>query len=85
MGVVSGIVVFVIVWWTVLFAVLPWGNRPPAEPETGHAPSAPSNPRLLRKFAATTLITLILWLAIFAAIESGLVSFRDIAQGLRTE
>ena len=83
MGLISGVVVFVILWWTVLFTVLPWGNRAPAEPEQGHAPSAPKNPRLLRKFAITTGITVVLWLVIFAVIESGLISFRDMAQGIR--
>ena len=85
MGLVSGVVVFVILWWTVLFAVLPWGNRPVEEPEPGHAPSAPKNPRLWRKFAATTAVTLVLWLAVFALVEFGVVSFRDIAQGIRAE
>ena len=83
MGVVSGIVVFVILWWTVLFTVLPWGNRAPAEPELGHAPSAPRNPHLWRKFAATTAITVVLWLVVFAVVEAELISFRDIAQGIR--
>ena len=83
MGLISGVVVFVILWWTVLFTVLPWGNRAPTEPEPGHAPSAPKNPRLWRKFAVTTAITVVLWLIIFAVIESGLISFREIAQGIR--
>jgi predicted secreted protein len=82
MGWVSGVVVFFITWWTVLFAVLPWGNKPPEEPEPGHAPSAPAKPRLLLKFGITTVITAVIWLIIFALIESDLISFRDMARGM---
>ena len=41
MGLISGTLVYVIIWWLVLFMVLPWGNRPPDVVEDGHASSAP--------------------------------------------
>lgn len=82
MGIVSGIVVFVIVWWTVLFAVLPWGVTVAEEPETGHAPSAPTQPRLGKKFLVTTVITAVIWLIVFAVVESDLLSIRDWAKSL---
>ncbi len=82
MGLVSGIIVFLITWWVVLFAVLPWGNRPPDEVTEGHAPSAPAKPRLLLKFAVTTAITGLIWLALFGLAESGLISFREWARTL---
>lgn len=81
MGWFTGIIVFVIVWWVVIFMVLPWGARPPETPEPGHAPSAPEHPRLLRKVLATTAITAVVWLAIFAAVESELISFRELVGG----
>ena len=37
----SGILVFVVLWWLVIFAVLPWGVRIPDKAEAGHADSAP--------------------------------------------
>lgn len=67
---------FVIVWWLVLFMVLPFGARPPDEVEPGTTPSAPAKPRLGLKFAITTLIALILTGAITWAIESGLIGLR---------
>ena len=81
MGWFTGVIVFVIVWWVVIFMVLPWGARPPETPETGHAPSAPENPRLLRKVLITTGISAVVWLMIFAAVETDLVSFRELAGG----
>jgi len=77
MGIVSGITVFVITWWVVLIAVLPFGVRPPDEPGEGHAPSAPEKPMLGKKFLWTTLITIVIWTAIFVAVESDIYSFRD--------
>jgi len=72
----GGIVVYVIVWWMVLFAVLPWGNRPPEAPEPGHATSAPEKPRLLLKFGVTTLIATVIFLGVWWLIESDLISLR---------
>jgi len=79
MGWVSGIVVFLITWWVVLFAVLPWGVRPPDEPEPGHASGAPARPRIWMKFAVTTVVAAVIWLGIYALITSGWISFRDMA------
>jgi predicted secreted protein len=72
----GGIVVYVIVWWMVLFAVLPWGNRPPEAPEPGHATSAPEKPRLLLKFGVTTLIATVIFLGVWWLMESDLISLR---------
>ena len=72
----SGVLVYVIIWWTVLFAVLPWGVRVPENPAAGHATSAPEHPLLWRKAAITTLISAVLWLAAYALIESDLIPLR---------
>lgn len=73
----TGILVFVIVWWMVLFTVLPWGNRPPDDVGEGHADSAPEKPRLLIKALVTTLIAALIWCAVYWVIGSGLVTFRE--------
>ncbi|GAB5469027.1 MAG: hypothetical protein Kilf2KO_20570 [Rhodospirillales bacterium] len=70
------ILVFFIIWWVVLFAVLPWGARPPERSELGHASSAPERPMLWRKAAATTGITIVLFLIAYWLIESDFLSFR---------
>ena len=62
----SGIVVYVVAWWLVFFAVLPWGVRRDAEAKQGHDPGAPANPRLWLKAGVTTVIagvlTYLFWL-----------------------
>jgi len=53
-----GIAIYFIVWWTVLFAVLPIGVRTSEEAgektTPGNAESAPHMPNLLPKMVATT-------------------------------
>jgi predicted secreted protein len=85
MGVATGIVVFLIIWWTVLFAVLPFGADPEENPRTGHSTSAPKRPRLLLKAAVTTGITAMLWVIVYAAIEINVLDFREWANELPTD
>lgn len=77
MGWISGIAVYVIIWWLVIFVVLPWGVQTVGAEDIsrGHAPSAPRRPRILLKTAVTTLVAAVLWLIVFAIIESGVISF----------
>ncbi len=72
----EGLVTFIIIWWMVLFTVLPWGVRIPANPEKGHATSAPTRPRLWLKLAVTSGIALLLWAVAYWLAASDLISFR---------
>ena len=76
MSIVGGIVTYAIIWWLVLFIVLPWGNRPDKSPESGHVASAPARPRIGLKFLVTTAISALIFLIVWATIESGWISFR---------
>ena len=73
---VTGIVVYLIIWWTVLFAVLPIGVRTQGEDGAvvpGTPESAPTAPRLLRVVLLTTLISALLFAGAWAAVKYGLV------------
>ncbi len=70
----SGIMIYVLLWWVVLFTVLPWGNRPLDNPEPGHAPSAPANPRLGLKAAITSAIAGAIWILVFLTMEYGWIT-----------
>jgi len=83
MGPITTAAVFFTVWWTVLFAVLPWGVRTPAQTEPGMADSAPEKPKLLLKFAVTTALSAAITLAIWLVADSGLISFREMTKGMR--
>lgn len=85
MGWVSGIVVFLLVWWTALFCILPWGNRPDENPDIANAKSAPANARIRQKFMVTTLVSALIWLMIYGLIQSGVISFREMAAVIAAE
>ena len=72
----TGIMAYAIIWWTVLFAILPWGNRPPEVPEKGHAASAPAKPRLLIKFAITSVVSGVIFLLLLWLLKSNLIELR---------
>lgn len=73
----TGVILFVIIWWMVFFAVLPIGNRPVENPEPGHEPGAPAKPRLLLKMAVTTGIAAVLFVAARLVIGSGLITLQS--------
>jgi predicted secreted protein len=77
MTLVTGIVLYIIIWWTVLFTMLPIGVRVPQNPEPGIATSAPEHPRILKKVIWTSLVSVVVWLLIYALIHSGLVSLGE--------
>ncbi len=82
MNLISGVAVFFIIWWVVLFAVLPWGARSAHEAneevEQGHAASAPLEPMLGRKFAVTTVIAVVVFAIFYVVSTNGLITLDDI-------
>ena len=79
MGWFTGIIVFLLTWWTLLFAVLPFGHTRGVD----GTPVKHSN--IKKKFVWTTLVSMGVWLVIFAIIESDIISFQDMAQEMIEE
>jgi len=76
MGWLSGIFIYVLIWFIVLFTVLPWGVRIPDNPEPGHAPSAPINPNIGLKLIATSIVAAVVWMIVWYVMQAGWISFR---------
>jgi predicted secreted protein len=72
----SGIVVFVVLWWLVMFCVLPFGVSPAGEEHLGHDAGAPANPRLGFKVLVTTGISAVLFGIVYLVVISDWISFR---------
>ncbi|WP_350334081.1 DUF1467 family protein [Coralliovum pocilloporae] len=76
--------IYVIVWWIMLFAVLPIGVQTQAdagEQILGTAPSAPVNPRLGLKALLTSLVAAVVLGAFYYAVEVLGLSLDDIPIG----
>ena len=80
MGWATGTAVYLVIWWLVIFMVLPWGAKSVIDEDDvkkGHAASAPKNPRMPLKIAITTVISGALWGIVYMVIETGVISFRE--------
>jgi predicted secreted protein len=80
------IAIYFVVWWVVLFAVLPWGvtsQQEAGEIIQGSDPGAPARPLLLRKAIATTIISTLLLAIGYAVWAAGFIS-ADLLPGALT-
>jgi predicted secreted protein len=80
MGIMSGIVLYAVIWFMVLFITLPirletQGDVGEIVPGT-HAGS-PTNPQLKKRFGIVTLVSAALWLVIGGTIISGAITVCD--------
>ena len=72
MNVISLVAIYFVVWWVVLFAVLPWGVRTQEEEGDvvlGTARSAPARPLMLRKVVATSIVAGVIVAGIWLAVD----------------
>ena len=77
MGLGTAFAIYFIIWWVVLFTVLPFGVRSQAEEGTitpGSASGAPSRPQLGIKVGVTTVIAgavfaVVYWLIVYRPIQ----------------
>jgi predicted secreted protein len=68
--------IFLIIWWTILFAILPLGTTSRAEaglPNDGSDPGAPVDPKLKKKFITTTWVSVLIFAAMFVVVHFKLV------------
>ena len=78
MSLVSVFFIYLVIWWTALFAILPLGVRSHWEegiPTPGGGdPSSPVNPNLKRKFFTTTWVSAILTAALLLVLHFHLIT-----------
>ena len=86
MTVFTGIILYILIWWTALFAVLPLGVRMSADlpPQEG-IQAAPQKPQMKRKFIITTLVAALLWLIVYMLIKIDIIDFRALAKALSAQ
>ena len=73
--------IYAIIWWIVLFAILPIGVRTQEEEgdvSPGSAESAPHSPRLLAKMLATTVVASIIFAVVYVIIVHKVITLDQI-------
>ena len=85
MGPITSIAVFLTIWWTVLFAVLPLGTQTHAEAGIdkgdGGDPGAPVDPKIKQKFLLTTAIATVIFGLIWLIVWTGVVKLPSLPSG----
>jgi len=81
MNPVGALIIYVLWWWVVLFAVLPFGIKARYESDDdgvrGAEPGAPSAPMLKKKLLQTSAIAFGFWLVTVLIIISGVIDYRE--------
>jgi len=82
MSFVSGVVVYIMIWWVVLFCVLPFGVAREHEglDDTHMAPGASHAPKVGKKMLVTTLISFVVWGIVYVVIDMEIINFREMAK-----
>ena len=79
---INGFFIYLIVWWTVLFAVLPFGSKTYAEAgievTDGGDPGAPIDPQLKWKAWTTTWVSAIVFAIGFVIYSLHIIQLPDI-------
>ena len=76
---VSGLAIYFIIWWLVIFMVLPFGVRRPDrdELEPGQDHGAPVKAHMWKKLAATTVISGVIFAVLWVAWDRGWISLAE--------
>jgi predicted secreted protein len=86
MTIVFGLAIFFVVWWIILFAVLPFGVHSQSEAgETvpGTPPGAPAKFAIKRVFLINTAVSFVIFCVIWAAIEFDWFGVGDLAREIQ--
>jgi predicted secreted protein len=81
MAITTAIAVYFLIWWVVLFAVLPWGIRAQdaVDAPAGTDPGAPAVPRLVAKLVWTTLVSAVVYVVCAIIYKYRIITLDDLA------
>lgn len=73
----NAVLIYILIWWVTLFAVLPFGAERDAAPAPGHDRGAPRKAGLKAKLVATSLIALALLGVLELLVRLDIVRWHD--------
>lgn len=83
MSLTSGIVLFAVTWFLILFMVLPLfvkSQEEAGDVEPGTPAGAPDEPLMKRKLVWTTVGAIVVWGLLYLVIDSGVITVDDISR-----
>ncbi len=79
MSLTGSLIIYVLIWWIVFFALLPIDvNREKKQNIKGIDAGAPENPKIIKKFVYSTLITSIIFIIIFLLVKYEYLNIRNL-------
>jgi predicted secreted protein len=79
MSVTGLAIIYIIIWWVVLFAILPIDvNRAKTAKIDGEDSGSPENPKMIKKFLYCTGISTVIFSIIFLLIKFEYLNLRNI-------
>ena len=77
MSITGSIVIYVIIWWIIFFSLLPVDvDRNKNEYVQGEDAGSPENPKIIKKFIYTTIISSLLFLIIYYFVNYNYLNLR---------
>ena len=78
MSVTGSVVVYVIIWWIVFFSLLPIDvNRNKNTKIEGEDPGSPENPKIIKKFIYTTVLSTVIFLILYYLVQYNYLNLRN--------
>ena len=81
----TGIIVYLMIFWTFLFCVLPFGVRQEKDKPAAHGPGAPAPISIKKKFLITAIGSILIWIVVYVLVDHRIIDFRHIAQTMQVE
>ena len=85
MTIFTGIILYIMIYWLALFAVLPFGNKYVEGVDVGNVASAPDNANMKRKFIITAVLSAFIWMIVFLSVYFEIIDFYEIARQMVEE
>lgn len=70
--------IYFLIWWVMLFTVLPWGIERHQDEGLGHDAGAPRIPGLKRKIFLNTLLSGVILAVIYILVETDVINWSAI-------
>jgi len=77
MSLINAVFIFFLIWWVMLFTVLPLGVERNADAAKGHDAGAPKIPNLKKKLMLNTALSFVILAVIWVLVELNVIRWNE--------